>query len=279
MAIISLDLYKEIQEFLENYPKLWVYCDKELIEKYISQVDPEILSAICSKEWQKQIKRVHHRVIKNSKHIMDNYKNRISKSPNEQILMQAAVNQHYSPLSLCRILLNQEYADYPKPIINDILTNPAVILDRYMAANVANCIYNDSFDGPIMDMIRRSIGEDYEKRLKKLAADSGLVFHDEVYLRRYGYDKTPDLKLAVPCAYKGKIISWIESKASFGDMSSHLRYISDQLASYGNRFGAGVVIYWFGYLKDIENCPENGDNIIVMNEFPRKEDLTFLDLS
>lgn len=277
MSIISAEVYKKIQEdFVQNYRKLWIYRDKELIEKHKNDVDPEILAAICSKEWQKQIKRVHHKVARNAKSILENYNKQISKVPNDDILLQAAIKQNYSPFSLCRILL---HINYPKPIIHDILTNPAVFLDKYMAANIACCIYNDSFDGPVLDLIRRSIGDDYEKRLKKLATDSGLVFHDEVYLRRYGYDKTPDLKLAVPCAYKGRIISWIESKASFGDMASHLRYVTDQLASYGNRFGTGIVIYWFGYLKDIETCPENGDNIIVANEFPKKEDLTFLDFS
>lgn len=116
-----------------------------------------------------------------------------------------------------------------------MMKNPHLIPDRLLALNVLNCLYNDNCDGPITDMGRRTIGEDYEIRLKKLASDAGLEFHDEVYLRRYGYDKTPDLKLAVPCMYKGKVINWIESKASFGDMESHKRHINDQLASYGNR--------------------------------------------
>lgn len=116
-----------------------------------------------------------------------------------------------------------------------MLKNPHTIPDRLLALNVIQCLYNDNSDGPITDIVRRSIGEDYETRLKQKASEAGLVFHDEVYLRRYGYDKTPDLKLAVPCMFRGRLIHWIESKGSFGDMESHQRYISEQLASYGNR--------------------------------------------
>lgn len=159
-----------------------------------------------------------------------------------------------------------------------MMKNPYLIPDRLLALNVASCLYNDNFDAPIIDIVRRTIGEDYELRLKKMAAEAGMEFHDEVYLRRYGYDKTPDLKLAVPCTYKGKVINWIESKASFGDMESHQRYITDQLASYGNRFGAGIVIYWFGYLDKVAEYSENGDFIFVTDDFPHKEDLVFLNL-
>lgn len=161
-----------------------------------------------------------------------------------------------------------------------MLTTPSLITDDpHFGLNIAHCLYNENYDGQIADIIRRTIGEDYEVRLKKLATDAGMIFHDEVYLRRHGYDKTPDLKLAVPCMYRGKVINWIESKASFGDLDSHQRYINEQLASYGNRFGAGIVIYWFGYLDKVLECKENSKMIIVADQFPANEDLVFLDFS
>lgn len=149
--------------------------------------------------------------------------------------MEMAIREHFSPVSLCRIILSIEFEDKPKSVTNEMMRNPQMIPDPLLAWNVLNCIYNDKSDGPLTDMKRQAIGEDYEVQLKKLATDAGLQFHDEVHLRRYGYDKTPDLKLAVPCMYRGKVINWIESKASFGDMISHRQHIKDQLASYGNR--------------------------------------------
>lgn len=113
-------------------------------------------------------------------------------------------------------------------------------------------------------------------QLKRKAKEVGLDFYDEGDLRRTGYDKTPDLKLALPCLYRGVSIQWIESKASFGDMESHKKYIRDQLSSYGNRFGAGIVIYWFGYVETVATCPENGSTIMVTDRFPTAEELELL---
>lgn len=191
-------------------------------------------------------------------------------------MLRIAIEERFSPVSLCRVLIAAKYSDSPKFMCQYMLNNPRFIPDAHFSQNVSHCMYNDNYDGQIADIIRRTIGEDYEQRLKKFATDSGMAFYDEDYLRRHEYDKTPDLKLAVPCMYKGCIINWIESKASFGDMESHLRYVSEQLSSYTNRFGAGVVIYWFGYLDKVQHCRENRGLIMVADGFPAKDELVFL---
>lgn len=63
----------------------------------------------------------------------------------------------------------------------------------------------------------------------------GLAFRDEEYLRKYGYDKTPDVKLEVPIAIDGFIVNWVESKALFGDDIVHKEYMRTQYLSYWNR--------------------------------------------
>lgn len=105
-------------------------------------------------------------------------------------------------------------------------------------------------------------------QLKKFAKDAGILYYDENDLRRTGFDKTPDLKLAVPCLFRGRIIHWIESKAVFADYKTHQKYIKEQLSSYSNRFGTGVVIYWHGYQDIVETCEDNNNLIIVMDSFP-----------
>lgn len=127
-------------------------------------------------------------------------------------------------------------------------------------------------------MVRYSIGEEYEIKLKQMARDRGLTFYDEGDLRRDGFDKTPDLLLAVQCLYNNTIINWIESKASFGDCESHSKYLRAQLTCYENRFGAGIVIYWFGFQAQILNSKNS--NLIVLDHFPLKHQLTtFHDLN
>lgn len=127
----------------------------------------------------------------------------------------------------------------------------------------------------LIDMIRYTVGEEYEIKMKEMARNLGLVFYDENDLRTMGFDKTPDLKLAIPCMYKDRVINWFESKASFGDVESHDKYLKDQYSSYSNRFGPGMVIYWFGYHEEILNHEDNRD-LTINSDFPTKDELTLL---
>lgn len=168
------------------------------------------------------------------------YKKRSSEAQHHDILLKIAMRERFPPYGLCRLILNEyNFRGLSKPPtkseLNEMLRNPTLIPDSLLAVNVSTCLYNDNRDGPIPDAIRQSIGEEYEHKLKLLAKEAGLHFFDEEDLRRIGFDKTPDLKLAVPCLYKGTVVHWIESKASFGDMESHKKYVRDQLTSYGNR--------------------------------------------
>lgn len=173
----------------------------------------------------------------------------MAKSLSPNVLINIAIREQFSPIGLCRILLNEMYkGERSKAEVAEMLKYPSLVPESVLATNVSTCLYNDSRDGPLSDMIRQCIGEEYEIKLKALATEAGMHFCDENDLRREGYDKTPDLKLSIPCMYKGTVINWIESKASFGDMDSHQRYLKDQLTSYGNRlvfYCDYIFFFWF----------------------------------
>lgn len=71
--------------------------------------------------------------------------------------------------------------------------------------------------------------------LKEKLDEQNISYYDEKQLRTLGYDKTPDFKLDVPIAIEGRVVNWIESKATFGDEDTHQQYLNDQLISYFNR--------------------------------------------
>jgi len=55
-------------------------------------------------------------------------------------------------------------------------------------------------------------------------------------------------------------VSWIESKANFGDVVEMKKNISKQLLPYVKLFGKGIVVYWFGYVTDVE--PPDGITVV-----------------
>ncbi|XP_076983509.1 CDAN1-interacting nuclease 1 isoform X3 [Tamandua tetradactyla] len=101
--------------------------------------------------------------------------------------------------------------------------------------------------------------------LERFLQEQGATPHED-QLRAKGYDKTPDFILQVPVAVEGHIIHWIESKASFGDECSHHAYLHDQFWSYWNRFGPGLVIYWYGFIQELDCNRERG--ILLKACFP-----------
>ncbi|XP_058831281.1 CDAN1-interacting nuclease 1 [Topomyia yanbarensis] len=275
MVILNYEQYSEIQQFIHKFRGLSIDCNRKLVKEF-PQHSPDMLGSILAREVRQRLKQSHAKISARAEDLLADYARKSKATKSLDVLLKMAISLRIPPLSLCRIILLKKYPSKAKSDITEMIRNPDLIQDSLLGANVGYCIYNENMEGPITDTIRRCIGEEYEMKLKKMARDAGLVFHDEGDLRRTGYDKTPDLKLAIPCLYKGRVVNWIESKASFGDMETHLSYVRDQLISYGNRFGSGIVIYWFGYLDMIADCAENGDCITVVDKFPTPGELEFL---
>ena len=84
-----------------------------------------------------------------------------------------------------------------------------------------------------------------------------------------GVSRTGDWCTAnIPIAVDGFIVNWIESKALFGDPEAHHGYLRDQLWSYLNRFGSGMVIYWSGFVSSLDTNRSYG--IMLSDRFPEQ---------
>ena len=142
--------------------------------------------------------------------------------------------------------------------------------DARLAYEVWLATLEDHSYGPLAEAIKGSVGEEHEQKIKDILKEKDIPYCDEHVLRGQGYDKTPDIKLEIPLALEegGHIINWIESKALFGDPESHSGYLKDQFWSYWNRFGPGMVIYWAGYVKQLDVHRSQG--IVLCDHFPEK---------
>ena len=58
----------------------------------------------------------------------------------------------------------------------------------------------------------------------------------------------------------------------FGDEKEHMKYMK-QYTSYRSRYGPGMVIYWFGYVKTIANLDQD---IFITNDFPLKNNILLM---
>lgn len=90
-----------------------------------------------------------------------------------------------------------------------------------------------------------------EQRLHAWLDARGIEYATEEDLRDT-FKKTPDALLKEPILYDGLQVRWIESKASFGDPYEIKRHVRRQMEPYVDLFGEGIVVYWYGYVEDVD---------------------------
>jgi hypothetical protein len=61
------------------------------------------------------------------------------------------------------------------------------------------------------------------------------------------------------------VINWIDSKGMFADEET-FEENHEQLKSYVNRYGAGMVIYWHGYVHSLTRLKD--EMIFISDGFP-----------
>ncbi|XP_048830140.1 CDAN1-interacting nuclease 1 [Brienomyrus brachyistius] len=247
-------------------------CMKMLQERFPGYL-PSTLLSIFSLEYQKRIKRTisKHHTPEAFEDYYQSYMHQMKMCRSSQVLFSLANKVDLSPSLMARIILErflQEQDDTPfsKQVLNSMLRDPSSIPDHSLADNVYQCTINDCCYGPWVDSIKHAIGHEHEMLLHDKLREKNLSFLDENQLRAKGYDKTPDIILEVPIAVEGRIVHWIESKASFGDDHSHQNYLNEQFWSYWNRFGPGLVIYWHGFIEELDCHRDRG--IMLKDGFP-----------
>ncbi|XP_056401986.1 CDAN1-interacting nuclease 1 isoform X2 [Hyla sarda] len=263
--------YEEIAKFITTL-KPTRQCMRQLKARFPRQSQSTLLS-IFSQEYQKHVKRTHgrHHAPESIRLYYSKYLHGIAEDPTAPVLLNLANEVDFSPALIARTILEhflqvQDGVIPTKPVLNSMLRDPSLIPDPVLANQINQCIVNDCCNGPLVDCIKHSIGYEHEVLLREKLLEKNLAFLDEDQLRLKGYDKTPDFILEVPVAVEGHVIHWIESKASFGDECSHRMYLQDQFWSYWNRFGPGLVIYWFGFIEELDCHRERG--ILLKHEFP-----------
>ncbi|XP_014229745.1 uncharacterized protein C15orf41 homolog [Trichogramma pretiosum] len=262
------DVYNDIRLSIKLFKGLSRHCGKMLQSTYPS-VDRNTLLSILQQEITQRMKVNHSKVFGKDKSYYGAYLEAVQKGESAGILLRMATALETCPMLLAKRILKSCYDPEDKmnnKDLNKLMHDTTLIEDATLAYEIYLCVLFDDQNGPISNSIKDSIGREYELKLERLLDNRKIPFHNEEFLRAKGYDKTPDCKLILPIAVNGKIINWIESKAQFGSPTVHQRYHKEQYSSYWNRFGTGLVIYWFDFSDDIIDTEEK--RYIVMNKFP-----------
>lgn len=97
----------------------------------------------------------------------DSYEEQALARPlDNNILLNIAQMEGLSPVVLCRALLQEKYQFETKSELSRIMKYPQLIEDSQLSANVIQCLCSDSQDGPLVDLRRRVVGEEYEVKVK-----------------------------------------------------------------------------------------------------------------
>lgn len=270
---MKLEIYNQILTLMHTYGSR--DCLKTIALQFPG-VTYNTLVSIYSQDYQKKMRKNHHKHHKLE--VMENYYQRylagVAQESTEPVLLRIAEEVDLSHSLLARIVLERHLShtcfdgeNPPRAVVSQMMKDPLTLIgDKTLANEVHQCILNDPNYGPLVDNIKRSVGYEYELILREKLQNRGIPFLGEDDMRSRGYDKTPDCKLEIPIAVDGFVVNWIESKASFGDDYNHQTYLKDQFWSYWNRFGPGMVIYWFGFIDELDCNQDRG--IILKDDFP-----------
>jgi len=166
-------------------------------------------------------------------------------------LLAIAASVGVPPTKLARYVLEEHLGKSRGKEVGQLLKKPRLIADERLRREVAACVDEDPHMGPHSDTVKRLIGLEYEELLAQKLRLLGVPFLSEEQLRKRGDAKTPDALLPVPLLVRGRVVNWIDSKATFGSPETH-QELSSQFAGYLHRFDAGLVLYWFGFDESID---------------------------
>jgi hypothetical protein len=279
---MKLAAYESIRAHLLSLP-CNVFPDMDALKKEHPGVSLDALISIYSQESARRIKASHGRHVRGIESLARRY------LAGEDVI-DIADFIDFPPCQLIRLLL-EDLLHLTHKSIGPCLRDPfgkipdappensvghahGPALCARLKQDVERCVQWDHVASPAVDTLRHTAGREYEDLLENRLRELGIPFVTESTMRMEGHAKTPDIKLDLPIAVNGRIVNWIDSKASFCDPLVHVERGATQFQGYVNRFGPGMVVYWLGVIDEVAEDSET--DVLLVDDFPNEGEITKL---
>jgi CDAN1-interacting nuclease 1 len=167
-------------------------------------------------------------------------------------ILDTAREWRFPPVLMGQLMLGE--LGVPRKRVWQTFLHPETAPDARLRKEVEALLEADMIYSPKGLELQRERGRKGEERMHRWLDRHGIGFRTEKDLRGK-YQKTPDALLDEPIVFFGQKLTWLESKANFGDDVELRKNLRRQLAPYTELFGEGAVIYWYGYVDGAESPP------------------------
>ncbi len=167
-------------------------------------------------------------------------------------ILEIAREFEFPPVLMGQLMLRE--LQLPRKAVWGCFLDPASAPTPRLQSEVRELLQHDRVYSPEGMELQRDRGRRGEARLYAWLEKHGIPYKTEKDLRGK-FPKTPDALLEQPIIFYGQRLTWIESKANFGDDIELRKNLRRQLAPYTELFGEGAVVYWYGFVEGAESPP------------------------
>jgi hypothetical protein len=204
--------------------------------------DRELLLVIYNQKIVRSSTRRFYEVKKNSKKLLRKWKRGRS-------FIEIAREIHFPSVLTAHLILQEEKMTRKK--FWSYLNNPKEVRDKRLREELKRVAKDDIVYSPKAMDNNFKRGKLGEEKIHKWLENRKISFRTEADIKGK-FPKTPDFLLDKPIKFNGSKRYWIESKASFGSPEEIKKNVRSQLKHYKELFGDGIVIYWFGFVEDLD---------------------------
>jgi CDAN1-interacting nuclease 1 len=260
--IIEIPIYERVNAALESA----VADGKDvepIFDSFSHVMEYNALYSLYSQIWVRRIKR-ETRCFSDSRRMAEI----LDRVKGGEKIFDIAMQLGFSPYKLAKLYCECAFSKTFQ--LPRLVENAGLVQNDKLRKDLLKCISDDPVNSNRSEILKSTVGAEYEEILMELLSAKKICFETEAELRARGKPKTPDILLLIPMIVESScgrrhVVNWIDSKGMFADKTTFNEQ-AEQLNGYVNRYGKGLVIYWYGFSQDVpDNC---GDDILVVDTFP-----------